>query len=57
MRRAQKKQSFNKASLGSTGGGASKIVEMTAIDERILSQIGRRGTGFIQDKSWCSDIG
>ncbi|XP_050066524.1 uncharacterized protein LOC126555663 [Aphis gossypii] len=29
---------------------------MTAIDERILSQIGRRGTGFIQDKSWCSDI-
>lgn len=57
MRRAQKKQSFNKASLTSTGGGTSKIVEMTAIDERILSQIGRRGTGFIQDKSWCSDIG
>jgi len=57
MRRAQKKQSFNKTSLTSTGGDTSKIVEMTPINERILSQIGRRGSGFIKDQSWCSDVG
>lgn len=57
LRRAQKKQSLNKTSLNSTGGGTTKPIEMSSIDERLLSQIGRRGTGFIQNESWCSDIG
>lgn len=57
MRRAQKKQSLNKISLTTTGGGTAKIIEISPVDERILCQIGRRGTGFIQDQSWCSDKG
>lgn len=57
MRRAQKKQSLNRTALNRTGGGPSKIEEMSSIDERILSQIGRRGTGFIQNQSLCSDVG
>lgn len=56
IRRAQKKQSLNKTLMTSIGGGTSKIIEISSTDEKLLSEIGKRGTKFIQNQSWCSDI-